>query len=42
MEPAQLIIHPDSRVVVALLANLGDAPWKIANVESVAEPFGSE
>ncbi len=37
----QLIIYPDSRVVVALLTNLGDAPWKIADVESIAEPFGS-
>jgi CubicO group peptidase (beta-lactamase class C family) len=36
----QLIVYPDSRVVVALLTNLGDAPWKIADVEAIAEPFG--
>jgi len=32
---------PNSPVVVALLTNLGDAPWKTADVESIAEPFGS-
>jgi serine beta-lactamase-like protein LACTB, mitochondrial len=35
----QLIVYPESRVVVALLTNLGEAPWKIADVESIAEPF---
>lgn len=36
---SQLIIYPDSRVVVALLTNLSDARWKLADVESIAEPF---
>jgi serine beta-lactamase-like protein LACTB len=36
---SQLILYPDSRVVVALLTNLSDAPWKIADVESMAESF---
>lgn len=36
---SQLIIYPDSRVVVALVTNLSDAPFKIAEVESIAEPF---
>ena len=35
----QLIVYPETRVVVALLTNLGEAPWKIADVESIAEPF---
>ncbi len=35
----QLIIYPDSRVVVALLTNLDSAPWRIEDVESIAEPF---
>jgi hypothetical protein len=30
------------RVVVALLTNLGEAPWKIADVESIAEPFAGQ
>ncbi len=34
----QLIIYPDSHVV-ALLTNLRDAPWKLADVEAIAEPF---
>ena len=36
---SQLIIYPDTRIVVALTTNLSDAPWKIADVESIAEPF---
>ncbi|MFZ0639259.1 MAG: serine hydrolase domain-containing protein [Candidatus Acidiferrales bacterium] len=36
---SQLIIYPDSRVVVALTTNLSDAPWKLADVEPIAEPF---
>jgi serine beta-lactamase-like protein LACTB, mitochondrial len=35
----QMIVYPETRVVVALLTNLGEAPWKIADVESIAEPF---
>jgi serine beta-lactamase-like protein LACTB, mitochondrial len=35
---SQLIIYPDSRVV-ALTTNLSDAPWKLADVESIAESF---
>jgi serine beta-lactamase-like protein LACTB, mitochondrial len=35
----QLIVYPETRVVVALLTNLGDALWKITDVESIAEPF---
>jgi CubicO group peptidase (beta-lactamase class C family) len=35
----QLIVYPETRVVVALLTNLGDALWKIADVESIAAPF---
>ena len=35
----QLILYPDSHVVVALLTNLEDAPWKIEDVESIGEAF---
>jgi len=35
----QLILYPDSRVVVAFVTNLGDAPWKIEDIEAIAEPF---
>jgi serine beta-lactamase-like protein LACTB, mitochondrial len=35
----QMIVYPETRVVVALLTNLGDALWKISDVESIAEPF---
>ena len=35
----QLIIYPDTRVVVPMLTNLGEAPWKIVDVESIGEPF---
>jgi serine beta-lactamase-like protein LACTB, mitochondrial len=39
---SQLIIYPDTRVVVALTTNLSDAPWKIADVEVIAEPFAAK
>ncbi|MGC1292316.1 MAG: serine hydrolase domain-containing protein [Candidatus Acidiferrales bacterium] len=39
---SQLIIYPDSRVVVALTSNLSDAPWKLADVESIVEPFAQQ
>jgi serine beta-lactamase-like protein LACTB len=39
---SELIIYPDSRVVVALTTNLSDAPWKLADVESIAEPFAQQ
>lgn len=35
----QLILYPDSQVVVVLVTNLGGAPWKIEDVEAIAEPF---
>jgi CubicO group peptidase (beta-lactamase class C family) len=38
----QLIIYPDSHIVVVLLTNLGEAPWKIADVESIAEAFAKK
>jgi serine beta-lactamase-like protein LACTB len=39
---SQLILYPDSRLVVAVLTNLDDAPWKIEDVESIAEPFAGK
>jgi serine beta-lactamase-like protein LACTB, mitochondrial len=39
---SQLIIYPDSRVVVALTTNLSDAPWKLGDVASIAEPFATK
>jgi hypothetical protein len=36
---SQLILYPDTGVVVALVTNLGDAPWKIEDVEAVGEAF---
>jgi serine beta-lactamase-like protein LACTB, mitochondrial len=39
---SQLIIYPDSRVVVALVTNLSESLWKIEDVEAIAEPFGSQ
>lgn len=36
---SELMIYPDSRVVVALVTNLTGAPWKRTDVESIAEPF---
>jgi serine beta-lactamase-like protein LACTB, mitochondrial len=38
----QLILYPDSRVVVALVTNLSNAPWDIEEVESVAEAFANK
>ncbi len=39
---SQLIVYPDSRVVVALLTNLSEALWKIEDVEAIAEPFAGK
>lgn len=36
---SQLIIYPDTGVVVALTTNLSQGLWKIQDVEAVAEPF---
>jgi serine beta-lactamase-like protein LACTB len=36
---SQLILYPDTHVVVALLTNLSNADWKREEVESVAEKF---
>ncbi len=36
---SQLIIYPDSHMVVALLTNLSGGTWKPQEVEAVAEPF---
>ena len=38
---SQLIIYPERRVVVAVIANLTGAPWKRAEIEAVAEKFES-
>jgi len=38
----QLIIYPESRVVVGLLTNLGENLWKIEDVEAIAEPFAKK
>ena len=38
----QLIIYPDTHVVVAMLTNLGETPWKIVDVESIGEPFAGK
>ncbi|HUL16034.1 MAG TPA: serine hydrolase domain-containing protein [Terriglobales bacterium] len=38
----QLIIYPESRIVVALLTNLGENLWKIEDVEAIAEPFAQK
>lgn len=38
---SQLIIYPDTGVVVALTTNLSQNLWKIEDVESIAEPFES-
>jgi serine beta-lactamase-like protein LACTB, mitochondrial len=38
----QLIIYPDSRIVIAFLTNLSEAPWKIGDVEAIAEPFAGK
>lgn len=39
---SQLIIYPDSHVVVALVTNLSEGLWKIDDVEAIAEPFASK
>ncbi len=36
---SQLILYPDSHVVVALVTNLSGGTWKPQEVEGVAEPF---
>jgi CubicO group peptidase (beta-lactamase class C family) len=36
---SQLIVYPDSRVVVALVTNLSGGTWKSEEVEAVAEAF---
>lgn len=38
----QVILYPDSHLVVALVTNLGSAPWKIEDVEAIAENFTNE
>jgi CubicO group peptidase (beta-lactamase class C family) len=38
---SQLIVYPESGVVVAVIANLSSAPWKREEIEAVAEKFGS-
>jgi serine beta-lactamase-like protein LACTB, mitochondrial len=39
---SQLILYPDSNVVIALVTNLSDAPWKRDEVEAIAEKFADE
>ncbi len=36
---SQLIVYPESGVVVAVIANLSGAPWKREEIEAVAEKF---
>jgi serine beta-lactamase-like protein LACTB, mitochondrial len=38
---SQLIVYPESRVVIAVIANLSGAPWKRTEIEAVAEKFES-
>lgn len=38
---SQLIVYPDSRVVIAVIANLSGAPWKRTEVEAIAEKFAA-
>jgi serine beta-lactamase-like protein LACTB len=38
---SQLILYPDSHMVVALVTNLSGGTWKPQEVEAVAEPFAS-
>ncbi|HTU36088.1 MAG TPA: serine hydrolase domain-containing protein [Candidatus Acidoferrum sp.] len=38
---SQLIIYPDTGVVVALTTNLSQGLWKMQDVEAIAEPFAS-
>ena len=35
----QLIIYPDSHVVIAFLTNFSEAPWKLGDIEAIAEAF---
>jgi serine beta-lactamase-like protein LACTB len=37
---SQLILYPETHVVVALVTNLSGAPWKREEVEAAAEKFG--
>ena len=39
---SQLIVYPESRVVIAVIANLSGAPWKRAEIEAVAEKFAGQ
>jgi CubicO group peptidase (beta-lactamase class C family) len=36
---SQLIIYPESRLVIALVTNLSDADWKFDEVEAIAKRF---
>ena len=36
---SQLIVYPESGVVIAMINNLSGAPWKWEEVEAVAEKF---
>ncbi len=38
---SQLIVYPEKRIVVAVIANLSGAPWKREEIESLAEKFES-
>jgi serine beta-lactamase-like protein LACTB len=39
---SQLIVYPESGVVIAMINNLSDAPWKAEEVRAVAERFIDE
>ncbi len=39
---SQLIVYPESHVVVAVIANVSSAPWKRGEIESVAEKFSEK
>lgn len=39
---SQLILYPDTGVVIAFTTNLSEAPWKIGDVEAIAEPFAAK
>jgi serine beta-lactamase-like protein LACTB len=39
---SQLIMYPESGVVIAMINNLSDAPWKAEEVRAVAEKFIDE
>ncbi|MGB2626411.1 MAG: serine hydrolase domain-containing protein [Candidatus Acidiferrum sp.] len=39
---SQLIVYPESRIVVAVVANLSSAPWERKEIESVAEKFSDK